>query len=192
MKKDKPAQVFSLTAHVPSSSETLDSSSTLELPSSLREHFEKTKDFEWMEDSPIKNQLSQNSASDPSICSKENPSKTGSGSLLLFGESRECPLVTVHSDYALEQPGGEAGLEKRGGGKPSMSYLDPSDIFYRKNIFDNHLERIIEEVSNEALSSFFNKSTVFMNSSLQKPQREGLQGSRDNVSREGFLSLHPT
>ena len=73
-----------------------------------------------------------------------------------------------------------------------MSYLDPSDIFYRKNIFDNHLERIIEEVSNEALSSFFNKSTVFMNSSLQKPQREGLQGSRDNVSREGFLSLHPT
>ena len=31
-----------------------------------------------------------------------------------------------------------------------------------------------------------------MNSSLQKPQREGLQGSRDNVSREGFLSLHTT
>jgi hypothetical protein len=68
--------------------------------------------------------------------------------------------------------------------------LEAPDIFYRRGVFDNHLERIIEEVSNEAFSSFLNQSTVFLNSSIQKHNKDiGFQGSTDNLSKDNLISL---
>ena len=48
-----------------------------------------------------------------------------------------------------------------------MGCLESQDVFQRKNLFEGQLEKIIEEVSNEAFSSMFNPSTLVFGSEIK-------------------------
>jgi hypothetical protein len=161
---------------IPKSSDTLESTSTVELPSSLREHFEKTKDFEWTDDSPTKDHLSKNLNSSL----QQSKEKMISFSDSIYKDDQDLQLIETSKRDSSKEKVDES----------ITGLLDAPDIFYRRGVFDNHLERIIEEVSNEAFSSFLNQSTVFLNSSLQKHTREiGIHGSLDNLSKDNLISL---
>ena len=182
--KPSLSKSFPISNNDPRSSETLESNSTVELPSSLREHFEKTKDFEWIEDfsdtSPmissgnlnISGKYLQNQEFSSQSIFEEKLKNTGQIEDIsndLLGEGNE-----IYKDLL---------------SRSLMGCIETPEVFYRRNIFDNQLERIIEEVSNEAFSSFLNRSTVFLNSSMNKPARE-IIGSVENPSRENLLSLN--
>ena len=176
------------------SSETLDSTSTLELPSSLREHFEKTKDFEWAEDFTYSSPML--SSTNPVYSMKrikiKNPQdciESNSGSIYEDDIKEE----TLNQDF--QNSSNELGLSEADEtykellSQSLVGCMEASDIFYRKNIFDNQLERIIEEVSNEAFSSFINRSTIFLNSSMNKAAKKTI-GSGEDPSKDNLLSLN--
>ena len=158
-----PSKPFDFSPKVQKSSKTLNSTSTVELPSSLREHFEKTKDFEWGEDSPKEASLEEKTL-------RETPAEFDVDDLRLL---ESAPTIDAISRELFE--------------RTVLGCVEAPEIFYRKNIFDNQLERIIEEVSNEAFSSFLNKSTAYLNSSLQK---QNLNASAENLSKDNLVSLN--
>ena len=151
------------------------SNSSDELPSSLRERFENTEDFEWVEDFPIDQDLGHLSSSLKLISHRSSlldDTKEDLTNESLNNVDNEERRVQRETDRLL--------------GDTLMGCLQKSnDIFQRKNIFENNLERIIEEVSNEAFSSIFNKSTLILNSTLKKRTK----GTLLNISFENINKL---